>query len=67
MKNEDIKKSILTRAILDLVIGSVLIAFFLIDKMWIDFWSHPSAVLFVIITGLEIIMSIVYFVKWQKS
>lgn len=67
MENEDIKKSILNHAILDLVVASVLIVLFLIDKMWIDFLSHSSAILFAIIIGLDLIMSIVYFVKWKKS
>lgn len=67
MKNEDIRKSLLGHAILDLVVASVLIVFFVVDKMWIGFWSHASAILFSVIMVLDLILSIVYFVKWKKG
>lgn len=67
MKNEDIRKSLLGHAILDLVVASVLIVFFVVDKMWIDFWSHASAILFSVIMVRDLILSIVYFVKWKKG
>ncbi len=67
MENEIIKKSILKHAILDFVVALVLAILFVIDKMWIEFWSHSSAILLAIIIVLDLVMSIVYFVKWKKS
>lgn len=67
MENEIIKKSTLKHAILDFVVALVLAILFVIDKMWIEFWSHSSAILLAIIIVLDLVMSIVYFVKWKKS
>ena len=67
MENEIIKKSILNHAILDFVVALVLAILFVIDKMWIEFWGHSSAILLAIIIVLDLVMSIVYFVKWKKS
>ena len=67
MENEIIKKSILKHSILDFVVALVLAILFVIDKMWIEFWSHSSAILLAIIIVLDLVMSIVYFVKWKKS
>ena len=67
MENEIIKKSILNHAILDFVVALVLAILFVLDKMWIEFWSHSSSILLAIIIMLDLVMSIVYFVKWKKS
>ena len=67
MNNEDIKKSILNHAILDFVVAVVLAVLFVIDKMWIGFWSHSSSIVLAILILMDFILSIVYFVKWKKS
>ena len=67
MNNEDVKKSILNHAVLDLVVAVVLAVLFVIDKMWIGFWSHSSSIILAILILLDFILSIVYFAKWKKS
>lgn len=67
MDNENIKKSILNHAILDFAVASVLFILFMADKMWIDFWSRSSSILLAVIIVLDLIMSIVYFVRWRKA